>query len=341
MMEESLAYLDLPANQAMERFESGAQALGLRVERSPDMLRLRLKMGTVEVMGEGPGTGIRMAARDAVNLQVLRDLMAERLGQLGVTPRWLTRATSPKPANLSLAEIVQIVRISPSFVRVTIEGSDLGRLASGGMHFRILLGPENAGWPAVDSAGITVWPGGAGNWHRPVYTTRHIEMLPKTDSAAQEVPARITFDVFLHDGGRVTEWVLQARPGDEIALTGPGGSDRPEAGWIGIIGDETALPVAARILAEAPLGTRGAAVLFVPEAADIQDLQHPEGVSVRWVTRGGAETPLSALEGLDCPENDRYVFFAAERQEAVAARKRLTENGFGRGDYHAAGYWSA
>jgi len=50
---------------------------------------------------------------------------------------------------------------------------------------------------------------------------------------------------------------------------------------MGLVGDETALPVIARILAEAPPATRGAAVLFAPAAEDVQLLAHPARMTIR------------------------------------------------------------
>jgi hypothetical protein len=97
--------------------------------------------------------------------------------------------------------------------------------------------------------------------HRPVYTTREVALL-------EDEAARITVDIFLHAGGRVTDWMGRVRPGNEITITGPGGGGRPGAPWMALTGDETAVPVIARILAEADPATRGGVILFVPENGD-------------------------------------------------------------------------
>jgi NADPH-dependent ferric siderophore reductase len=59
------------------------------------------------------------------------------------------------------------------------------------------------------------------------------------------------------------------------------------AGRLLLVGDETALPAIAAILAELPWRARGAAFIEVPESADVQTVQHPEGVDVVWLAREG------------------------------------------------------
>ena len=62
----------------------------------------------------------------AAQLQSLRDLLALRLSQRGLHLAWQEGATG-RPANMSLARVDGIERISPSYMRVTITGPDLGR----------------------------------------------------------------------------------------------------------------------------------------------------------------------------------------------------------------------
>ncbi|MEB3419123.1 siderophore-interacting protein [Salipiger marinus] len=243
--------------------------------------------------------------------------------------------TAPRPGNLSRARVVSVTRLSPSYSRVTVAGPDLARFASGGLHFRLLLGPEGAGWPQVDAGGALHWPGGAKAWHRPVYTCRS---LTGTESGAE-----LSFDVFRHDGGRITAWCDRLTPGAEVALTGPGGGGLPPArGWVGLVGDETALPVMARILAALPPATRGHAVLFVPDPADRQDIPHPAGVRLDWVLRGQCgDSPLDRLATLAWPDADRYVVFAGEQAQAVQARAWLPRQGLGKTEFVSAAYWTA
>ncbi len=294
---------------------------------------ISLPRGALTVLPDGATTRLCIESPDTAALQLARDMLAERLRDHGLEPDWREDLAGRQPGNQSRATVLAADRISPSYSRVVIEGADLARFDPDGLHFRLLLGPDGAGWPETDAAGATVWPGGMTAWHRPVYTVRSIE----TTGAG----TRIAFDVFRHDGGRVTAWCDRVRPGDTVALTGPGGGSLPApCGWIGLVGDETAMPVMARALQALPAQTRGQAALFVPTPGDIQHIAHPDGVTLRWVMRGTGETPLQALRALDLPGADRHVFFAGHKPDAQAARAWLAEQGLDKTEFSAAAYWS-
>lgn len=331
---EARAFIDVPFTAARTGFLQAGKAAGIGVDDASDALLLTLARGTIRLTGSGERTSVVLSAREPVGLQLLRDLIAERTEDVGLALDWQDKTAGGQPANLSLAWIAAVEPLTPSYARVVLEGPDLARFAEGGLHFRLLFGPAGADWPHTDEGGVTRWPGGAAAWHRPVYTTRMIEVL-ETGGAA-----RIHLDVFLHDGGRVTEWTRTARTGDTIAITGPGGSTVPTAGWVCLIGDETALPVIARVLSDLPETTRGQATIIVPDHGDIQELSHPPALSLTWVLRDEGTSPLDILHAMTPPDSDRHVFFAAERSEAVAARAYLATQGLTRGEFTAAAYWT-
>jgi len=263
---------------------------------------------------------------------MLRDYVTEEISKAGLVPEWQGHRAIGRPDSHALVEVVASERISPSYQRVTVRGPGLSRFEKGGLHFRLLFGPEGLGWPEADQNGVTQWPGGAAAWHRPVYTVRNL--LP-TDG-----DIRMEFDVFLHDGGRVTDWCNAMSPGAEIVLAGPaGGRGGPEAGWQGFVGDETALPVIARLLAELAPDARGQAILIVPCAEDIQEIEHPPGITLHWALRDNGASPVTALDLLQMPASDRAVFFAAEAAEAQEARRLLMARGLKKAEISAAAYW--
>ncbi|HEY0214277.1 MAG TPA: siderophore-interacting protein [Paenirhodobacter sp.] len=300
---------------------------------SDGMVELTFGVGQVRLSPGGKHhTALLVRAADTAGLQVLRDFVTDTARQSGLDPEWHERHRRGRPANLCLARVVSVETLSPAFRRITIEGPDLAALLGGGLHFRLLLGPGGSDWPQIDEAGVTQWPGGAAVWHRPVYTVRDI------DGAG--AVTRVGFDIFLHVGGRVSAWSETLRVGDQIGLTGPSGGDVPaKTGWIGVFGDETALPAVARILAALPGDTVGQAVISVPSAADIQALSRPAGVALRWCLRGDAEDLLDALADLRPPATDRFVFFAASRTQASRARHILGGMGLTRQEFWAQAYW--
>ncbi len=54
-----------------------------------------------------------------------------------------------------------------------------------------------------------------------------------------------------------------------------------------LVGDETAVPAICAVLSQLPWHAIGAAFMEVPTAADVQSVQHPEGVRVVWLARDG------------------------------------------------------
>lgn len=332
-MNTTSTLLAFPPDQAVAAFQQMADAWELPTTAGGGELLITLERGEIRVGPSGEATQVRVLAESEGDLQMLRDTLSEQLISHGLNPSWEGALSGSQPANQAMANVVEVLDLSPSYRRVVIEGPQLARFAEGGLHFRLLFGPEGAGWPRTDDRGVTQWPGGASAWHRPVYTTR--EIVCEGDAA------RLSFDVFLHDGGRVTEWTQRVQPGDEIALTGPGGeTGHRDARWRGFIGDETALPAIARMLAAAPNDLQGEAIIVVPREGDIQPLRHPAGVTVHWALRDNGGNVLDALGALNLPEADRHVFFAAEKAEALAARAALLEQGLAKAEFIAATYWT-
>lgn len=288
--------------------------------------------GRLEVTEDDGCAIFALSSGDAAGLAHLRRALGDALSAPGLAWDWMEDLTDRRPGNLSVATVAAVIRLSPSFSRVVLEGADLMRFAEGGLHFRLLFGPKGAPWPSVDAAGQVSWPGGLSAWHRPVYTLRRIEPVPGG--------ARLSFDVFRHAGGRVTAWCDRVQPGAQIALTGPGGGGLPEpAARVGMVGDETAIPVIARMLEALPGSTLGRVILHVPSAEDRQPLRHPPGVAVAWRTqaRRSVQDDLEEVwSGPGCT-----LFYAGERGRASSARDWMKGQGVTRRDGLAAAYWSA
>jgi NADPH-dependent ferric siderophore reductase len=113
---------------------------------------------------------------------------------------------------------------------------------------------------------------------------------------------RLVVDFVVHeDGGHGTgpacRWASSAAPGDVIQVIAPhrhssyGGTEFDPAGrpHLLLIGDETAVPALARILADLGPGHTGEVFVEVPTAADILELPAPEGFETRWFPRDGGE----------------------------------------------------
>lgn len=302
-------------------------------ESLPDSLILHLPWGDVYALKENARLRVTLQANDRTRLFLLQEVVDKRLDEAGIEldRRWSLNDLGGLPPTLTFAQVDAVSRLSPSYYRVRL-GGDLGRFLRDGLHFRILFGPDRhrGEWPTVGSAGRIEWPGGIASWHRPVYTTRVMDLQRGT----------LEFDIFAHDGGRVTEWCRVVQKGDEIAIMGPAGESYPEAPWLALFGDETALPAIARILEQRPVNSAGVATILVTDRADIQDLTKPERVGVNWLVRGENRSLIEAVLDLDLPETNRFVWFASERSESSAARRILLDRGLDKSEIRTASYWS-
>lgn len=239
------------------------------------------------------------------------------------------------PVNFRLATVIATSRPFAQFCRVTLQIENVAYFTNGGMHFRLLLPPAGRApvWPFVDATGRTRFPTGDDALHNPVYTFVAIDIDRN----------QFTFDVFIHAGGRITEWVLAAQVGDTIGMMGPGGGKMPDAQQIVLAGDETALPAIRRILQTLDSNATGRALIEVQSPADIQALEHPSGVDVTWLIRGKdacpVETMLSHYSDVT-PQTAPFLWCGAEKSKVQRARAYFRDTcGITTEQSYFSGYW--
>jgi len=163
-----------------------------------------------------------------------------------------------------------------------------------------------------------------------------------------EEAQRLAIDFVVHgDEGLAGPWAAQARPGDRLVLSGPGGgySPDPTAAWHLLAGDDSALPAIAAALEAMPRDAVGHAVLEVTTEADRLPLEAPPGVELTWLLRGEAAagtTTLLADAVADLPwrEGRVHVFAHGERGAMKALRRVFAARGVPRTDLSLSGYWA-
>jgi NADPH-dependent ferric siderophore reductase len=205
-------------------------------------------------------------------------------------------STEAVPFRFFPVEVVRVTRLSPSFLRVTFTGDDLDRFAGNGFDQRCKLIPPLAG------CGLDHLPTGEdwfSHW-RVLPADRQNPIRTYTVRAVRAHLREVDVDMVLHGvSGPASRWAVSAGPGAIACLLGPnaefagphGGIDfRPPAGTnrVLLVGDETAVPAIASILSGLPAGTRGEALLEVPESGDELLVEAPAGVRVTWLPRDGA-----------------------------------------------------
>lgn len=330
-MLEHHAFLAAPLGRIFDALEDLARKNDFPIEKSDKKLKVKAPLGHVTLVRGDAGADVIFGAASPAELQMLKDLYAQRFAKLGIGEalRWRP-VSNAAPLNQMLASVVSAEQISPNFMRLRLAGDFSGFQQPGaGLHFRLLFGPEGAGWPFLDDRGLTQWPGGQSAWHRPPFTVRALA----PDASWLDV------DIVLHDGGRVTNWCRVVKAGEEIALHGPSGSGLPKAQWLGLIGDETALPVMMRIIEGASAGVSGRATILVRAPSDAQAIETASDVTVRWAIMG-ADDPVAMIRELAPPHDDFHIFFAAERSQAASARAVFKEMGFPSTSAKAASYWT-
>jgi NADPH-dependent ferric siderophore reductase len=127
-------------------------------------------------------------------------------------------------------------------------------------------------------------------------TSGYVKLLVPDAAAGREVVRTYTVrshradeidvDFALHEEcGPATLWAMNTAAGDSIMVGGPGPRKlvHPEADWYLLVGDMTALPAISGNLELLPDTAIGTAVIEVMDEADIQDLQKPPHLNIKWV----------------------------------------------------------
>lgn len=198
------------------------------------------------------------------------------------------------PANRFFrVRVSAITDLTPSFRRFTFAGDDLCAYGDTGFDQRIKVVFPTA------SVGLDDMPVGE-DWYtqwrelpedaRPpfrTYTTRYV----RNDDCEVDV------DMVSHDViGPASEWIANAKVGDELLIFAPTTAHRgvsfgidfvPPARTDGILlaGDETAAPAIAVILEQLPETARGTVVLEVPHEDDVAYLPRHPGFEYRVAAR--------------------------------------------------------
>ncbi|MEI2386906.1 siderophore-interacting protein [Breoghania sp. JC706] len=309
--------------------------------------RLAFHFGTAELEIDGGYLNVAATASDASGLAFVKVALAEHLIEFSEpeTPeiRWTgdCAAGSPVPY-LRRMTVERVEQITPRMRRVRLSGDDLERFTRESMHIRLLFPPEKGGaygWPVMGEDGRPAWPEGLPKPIARVYTIRRID--------ADE--GWLDIDMVLHEGDGYpgAGFAENAKPGDEIGITGPGGGTYGQATRYLLAGDETALPAIARILEELPETARVTAIVEIADAAEEQVLVSKADVDLTWVHRDGLEPGTTdllerAVKAVDWPEADpdTYVWIACEQAAVRKLRSYFRkEKKMPRANHMAVAYW--
>ncbi|WP_090588100.1 siderophore-interacting protein [Arthrobacter subterraneus] len=252
------------------------------------------------------------------------------------------QARSPRPQ--LVFDVLGTSWVTPHMVRVTLGGPGFEQFQPKDVtdnYVKILFAkPELALEPPYDLAALREQLPAEDVPVTRTYTVRRINQADRT----------IDVDFVVHgDEGLAGPWAAQAKPGDRIALMGPGGaySPDPTADWYLFAGDESALPAISAALEALPEDAAGVAFLECGGPDDMVDLVKPFGVEVRWIRREIRDDTTrsllaAAVRDYQWPSGRVQVFAHGERESMKALRDVfLKERGLGKDQLSLSGYWAA
>lgn len=224
--------------------------------------------------------------------------------------------------------------LTPNMIRVTFAGDALAGVPAGreGANCKIML-PEPGETRADFQKRLESGPPPT----RRTYTVRHHrpELL------------ELDIDFVDHgDAGPASAWARSAGPGSFLGFAGPGPIKLQDyyADFYLVAADMSAIPVAAATLEAMPRDAHGLALLEVTTPDDVQKIDAPKGVELRWLFHPDPHelsmAQIDALREMDWPDGRIQTCIAGEHGTIKALRSFiLGEKELAREDAYISGYW--
>ena len=233
-----------------------------------------------------------------------------------------------------------MAKVSPRLVSVLVTGDELDGFAGAAptSHLKVFLpapGQDEPSLPQFTPDGAVYQDDGP----RPVvrtYTPRSYDPVAKA----------LEIQFLLHGEGPASAWAQQAKPGDKLAVAGPGGrfSLEPAADHWWLAADESAVPAVATLLAALPEGTAAEVHLEVDGHEDEIPLPGPAKTEVAWHHRqpGVFGRELAAAPRAAVIPDGARIWVACVSAALRAIRRFFTrERGLPLDRLVTRGYWRA
>lgn len=227
--------------------------------------------------------------------------------------------------------------IAPRLVSVLVTGDDLDGFADAAptSHLKVFLPAEGQDAPNLPEY---TPEGAAGDGPPPVvrtYTPRRYDPASKT----------LEIQFLIHGEGPASEWVQRAKPGDRLAVAGPGGrfSLEPAADHWWIAGDESAIPAIGTLLEALPETVTADVHIEVADAGDELGISGQAKTAITWHHRRASDAfcaeLLDAARQAVIPDGAR-IWVACEAGAMRDIRRFFTrERGIPLARLVTRGYW--
>lgn len=264
-----------------------------------------------------------------------------------------SKFVKPVSRSITSAEVVANKRISPTFIRITIAGEELGTITPMGADhwFRLFIPQAGQSELRLPSAANNLWYAQylvMSKDTRPVVRNYTIREYRPAGSGFFGDTAEIDIDFAFHgDIGPASAWADAASSGDKVALLDEGCiyNPTPDCTWQLLVGDESALPAIAGILETADADLRAEVFIEIPNTEDKQDLPQLAHVNVHWIIREDTDTKpgtlaLEAVRVAELPPGPSYTFVAGEQALTTGLRRHLVnDRKFPKTDITFTGFW--
>ncbi|MDX6341852.1 MAG: hypothetical protein QOH87_1990 [Trebonia sp.] len=229
--------------------------------------------------------------------------------------------------------------IAPRLVSVLVTGDDLDVFADAAptAHLKVFLpaaGQDAPNLPEFAPDGVARAEDGPPPTVR-TYTPRGYDPATRT----------LEIQFLIHGEGPASAWAQRAKPGDKLAVAGPGGrfSLEPVAGHWWLAADESAIPAVGTLLEALPETTTVDVQIEVDGPDDEIELAGPPKTTITWHHRRardafGAELAAAAREAT-IPDGAR-IWVACEAAAMRDIRRSFTrERGLPAAQLVTRGYW--
>ncbi len=250
------------------------------------------------------------------------------------TPAGPRRRKPPK-----LVEVVSVSALTPRLVSVLVTGDDLDAFADAAptSHMKVFLPAEGQDAPSLPE----FTPDGvvhAGEGPQPTvrtYTPRGYDPATKA----------LEIQFLLHGEGPASAWAQRAKPGDKLAVAGPGGrfalESAAEYWWLAA--DESAIPAVGTLLEALPESTIADVHIEVDGPEDEIGLPGPAKTTITWHHRRSSdafgEELAAAARAAIIPDGAR-IWVACESAAMRGIRRYFArERGIPAAQLVTRGYW--
>jgi NADPH-dependent ferric siderophore reductase len=236
--------------------------------------------------------------------------------------------------------VVSVAKIAPRLVSVQVTGAALDgfTIPAPTSHVKLFLPAEGQQDLVLPEPGPDGRPVHGDDVPRPVVRTY-------TPVRFDEASKTLELQFVLHGVGPASEWAERAKPGDKLAVAGPGGRfvlDETAGHWW-IAADESAIPAVVTLLEALPATATADVHVEVADADDEIEFPGQAKTSVTWHHRRKADAFGAELDeaarAADIPEGAR-IWVACEAAAMRGIRRYFhNERGLPLSSLTTRGYW--